>query len=53
MMMIAIGIKYVVDTGFVKTRFITSQTGVDMLKILPVSKFQANQRKGRAGNNNI
>ena len=38
-----------VDTGYVKTRFITNQTGVDMLKTLPVSKFQANQRKGRAG----
>jgi HrpA-like RNA helicase len=39
----------VVDTGFVKTRFIAPTTGVEMLRVMPVSKFQANQRTGRAG----
>eukprot|EP00600_Ochromonadales_sp_CCMP1393_P018471 CAMPEP_0175037396 /NCGR_PEP_ID=MMETSP0005-20121125/24336_1 /TAXON_ID=420556 /ORGANISM="Ochromonas sp., Strain CCMP1393" /LENGTH=531 /DNA_ID=CAMNT_0016298729 /DNA_START=3 /DNA_END=1598 /DNA_ORIENTATION=- len=43
------GITYVVDTGFVKTRFVAPTTGVEMLKVLPVSQFQANQRAGRAG----
>jgi HrpA-like RNA helicase len=42
-------VKYVVDTGYVKTRLINTQTGIEMLKVLPVSKSQANQRSGRAG----
>lgn len=32
-----VGIKYVVDAGFVKTRFITSQTGTEMLKVRTLS----------------
>ena len=43
------GIKYVIDVGFVKTRMIQPTTGLDMLKIIPVSQSQANQRAGRAG----
>lgn len=42
-------IKYVVDLGFVKSRWIHAQTGLEMLKTVAVSKAQANQRAGRAG----
>ena len=38
-----------VDSGFVKTRLIQPSTGIEMLKVTPVSKAQANQRAGRAG----
>ena len=37
------------DSGFVKTRLIQPSTGIEMLKVTPVSKAQANQRAGRAG----
>ena len=43
------GIKYVIDCGFVKTRMIQPNTGIEMLKVMAVSKAQANQRAGRAG----
>jgi HrpA-like RNA helicase len=43
------GIKYVVDTGFVKSRELQALTGVEMLRVCPVSKAQANQRAGRSG----
>jgi len=31
--LLLLGIKYVVDAGLVKTRFITPQTGTEMLKV--------------------
>ena len=43
------GVKYVIDCGYVKTRLISGTTGMEMLKVYPVSKSQANQRAGRAG----
>ena len=43
------GIRYVVDTGYAKTRWIQSSTGMEMLKTMPISKSQSNQRAGRAG----
>ena len=43
------GIKYVVDSGYVKTRLIQPNTGVEMLKVVYISKAQAQQRCGRAG----
>ncbi|CAM9281936.1 unnamed protein product [Chrysoparadoxa australica] len=43
------GVRYVVDPGFVKTRAYQSNTGMEQLKVVPVSKAQAQQRAGRAG----
>ncbi|CAB4066530.1 DHX37 [Lepeophtheirus salmonis] len=43
------GIKYVVDTGKVKTKFYDKVTGVSTYHVTWVSKAQANQRAGRAG----
>lgn len=43
------GIKYVVDPGLVKERSLQTNTGIDMLRVVPVSQSQANQRAGRAG----
>ncbi|KAL9975893.1 hypothetical protein ACROYT_G013110 [Oculina patagonica] len=43
------GVKYVVDTGFVKGKAFHPKTGLDALKVQPVSKAQARQRLGRAG----
>lgn len=43
------GIKYVIDSGFVKMRMINPTTGIEMLKVVPISKSQGNQRAGRAG----
>nr|XP_011412430.2 probable ATP-dependent RNA helicase DHX37 [Crassostrea gigas] len=42
-------IKYVVDTGKVKTKFYDKVTGVSTFKIIWTSKAAANQRAGRAG----
>jgi len=42
-------IVYVVDTGYFKCKLNDSATGMDMLKVVPVSKQQADQRRGRAG----
>lgn len=44
-----IGIKYVVDTGKVKTKFYDKITGVSTFQVTWTSKAQANQRAGRAG----
>lgn len=43
------GIRYVVDPGFVKELWYEPKVGMDTLKIVPISKAAANQRKGRAG----
>ena len=43
------GIKYVVDTGKVKTKFYDKITGVSTFQVTWTSKAQANQRAGRAG----
>lgn len=43
------GIKYVVDTGKVKTKFYDKVTGVSTFQVTWTSKAQANQRAGRAG----
>lgn len=43
------GIRYVVDTGFVKSRSFNARLGADLLQVLPVSQAQAWQRTGRAG----
>ncbi len=43
------GVKYVVDTGFVKMRYYDKVTGVSTFKVDWTSKASANQRAGRAG----
>jgi ATP-dependent RNA helicase DHX8/PRP22 len=43
------GIKFVVDSGCVKAKSFNPQTGLESLKVVPVSKAQALQRTGRAG----
>ncbi|KAK8885716.1 ATP-dependent RNA helicase dhx8 [Tritrichomonas musculus] len=43
------GIRYVVDPGFVKELWYDPKIGMDTLKVVPISKAAANQRKGRAG----
>ncbi|XP_065842530.1 ATP-dependent RNA helicase DHX33-like isoform X2 [Oscarella lobularis] len=43
------GIKYVIDTGFVKQRSFHPKSGLELLTVQPVSKAQARQRLGRAG----
>lgn len=42
-------IRYIVDSGFVKTKLMHPVTGMEMLKTVSISKAQANQRTGRAG----
>ena len=43
------GVRFVVDTGFVKTRAYSAARGADSLRVVPVSRAQASQRTGRAG----
>ncbi|KAK6623572.1 hypothetical protein RUM43_009424 [Polyplax serrata] len=43
------GIKYVIDSGKVKTRNFNPTTGLDVLQVRPISQAQAWQRTGRAG----
>lgn len=43
------GVRYVVDSGFVKARGYRASLGVDSLQVVPVSQAQARQRSGRAG----
>ncbi|XP_037533688.1 probable ATP-dependent RNA helicase DHX40 [Nematolebias whitei] len=43
------GIKYIVDSGFVKQLNHNSRVGMDVLEVVPISKSEAEQRAGRAG----
>ncbi|TPX50976.1 hypothetical protein SeLEV6574_g00559 [Synchytrium endobioticum] len=43
------GIRYVIDTGMCKSRGFNSKTGIEVLKVEPISKSSAKQRAGRAG----
>lgn len=43
------GIRYVVDSGFVKMRVYNPKTDMDVLRVTPTSQASANQRAGRAG----
>ncbi|XP_066491186.1 probable ATP-dependent RNA helicase DHX40 isoform X2 [Tiliqua scincoides] len=43
------GIRYVVDSGFVKQLNHNPRVGLDMLEVVPISKSEALQRAGRAG----
>ncbi|CAG8483771.1 2738_t:CDS:2 [Paraglomus brasilianum] len=43
------GIKYVIDSGFVKQKSYDPNTGMDALLVVPISQAAATQRAGRAG----
>lgn len=43
------GVRYVIDTGFVKSRSYSPRLGADCLQVAPISQAQARQRSGRAG----
>ncbi|XP_042298682.1 probable ATP-dependent RNA helicase DHX40 isoform X1 [Sceloporus undulatus] len=43
------GIRFVVDSGFVKQLNHNPRVGLDMLEVVPISKSEALQRAGRAG----
>ena len=43
------GVRYVIDTGYVKARAYNARLGADCLEVVPVSQAQARQRSGRAG----
>jgi ATP-dependent RNA helicase DHX8/PRP22 len=43
------GIVYVIDSGFVKQKVFSAETGIESLLITPISQVQATQRTGRAG----
>ena len=43
------GIKYVVDSGLQKLKIYKGMTGIDTLKVVPISKNASTQRAGRAG----
>ncbi|CAG8582571.1 3720_t:CDS:2 [Cetraspora pellucida] len=43
------GIKYVIDSGFVKQKTYDPATGMDALLVVPISRAAATQRAGRAG----
>lgn len=42
-------IVHVIDGGLVKARTFNPRIGLDMLKVIPISKSAARQRSGRAG----
>lgn len=43
------GVRYIVDSGFVKQLIHNSNVGMDILDVVPISKSEAQQRAGRAG----
>lgn len=43
------GVRFVIDSGYMKVRTYDNQRLLDMLTIIPVSKANAMQRAGRAG----
>ncbi|XP_062872435.1 probable ATP-dependent RNA helicase DHX40 isoform X1 [Trichomycterus rosablanca] len=43
------GVKFIVDSGFVKQLNHNSNVGLDILDVVPISKSEAQQRAGRAG----
>ncbi|CAE8713515.1 unnamed protein product, partial [Polarella glacialis] len=43
------GIRYVIDTGFMKLKLCNPATGVEMLRTVETSQASASQRAGRAG----
>ncbi|XP_034166768.2 probable ATP-dependent RNA helicase DHX40 [Pangasianodon hypophthalmus] len=43
------GVRYIVDSGFVKQLNHNSRVGLDILDVVPISKSEAQQRAGRAG----
>ncbi|XP_038615520.1 probable ATP-dependent RNA helicase DHX40 isoform X2 [Tachyglossus aculeatus] len=43
------GIRYVVDSGFVKQLNHNPRVGLDILEVVPISKSEGRQRAGRAG----
>ncbi|XP_056296859.1 probable ATP-dependent RNA helicase DHX40 isoform X2 [Pseudoliparis swirei] len=43
------GIKYIIDSGFVKQLNHNSRVGMDILEVVPISKSEGEQRAGRAG----
>lgn len=43
------GIKYIIDSGFVKQLNHNSRVGLDILEVVPISKSEGQQRAGRAG----
>ena len=43
------GVRYVIDSGVVKSRAFSAALGADCLEVGPVSQAQARQRSGRAG----
>eukprot|EP00941_MAST-03F_sp_MAST-3F-sp1_P005099 g5099.t1 len=43
------GVKYVIDPGMSKQRGYRAKTGMESLKVMPISQQQAWQRAGRAG----
>ena len=43
------GVRFVIDTGLSKIRTYKNSTGIDALRIQPISKNSATQRAGRAG----
>ncbi|XP_060799719.1 probable ATP-dependent RNA helicase DHX40 [Neoarius graeffei] len=43
------GVRYIVDSGFVKQLNHDSRVGLDILDVVPISKSEAQQRAGRAG----
>ena len=49
MLLLVPGIKFVVDSGFVKLPIYDVTTGFESLVVSPISKAAAIQRAGRAG----